>query len=122
MAEQGAVRWSYVMAVMLLVLRSNCGSGGQNCYGWWGGVLAGGAMPRYCLPYKGAQYWVRKKKVKLPTDHEIISRYTHRQLDVVLKETDSKIKKLTGWYLLNLTLAKKWFGIAQENPHRAHAA
>ena len=73
-------------------------------------------MPRYCLPYKGAQYWVRKKKVKLPTDHEIISRYTHRQLDVVLKETDSKIKKLTDWYLLNLTLAKKWFGIAQEDP------
>ena len=59
---------------------------------------------------------MRKKKVKLPTAPEIISRYPQRQLDVVLKETESKLKKLPDWYLLNLTLAKKWFGIAQADP------
>ncbi len=73
-------------------------------------------MQGACSPYKGAHYWVQKKKVKVQTDQEVISRYTLRQLDVVLKKTDREIKNLTLWFLVNVTIAKISFGIAQEDP------
>ena len=69
------------------------------------------------MPYKGARYWVQKKKKgQIPSDQEVISRYTLRQVDVVLQDTDQNIKKLTNWFLENLTSAKIAFGIAQEDP------
>lgn len=73
---------------------------------------AGGVFAIQRRPILGAE----EKKMQIQTDQEVINRYTLRNLDVVLKKTDREIMKLTNWILMNLTIAKISFGIAQEDP------